>query len=106
MTYADIPSMSRMKDTMKPEDLDTQGCVALAETILSEASRELFDATREYVLKPSVVSLERLKSAQRFFKSDWFGVLSCGVANGEEAMNAIMEKARRIFEPKARSRYR
>ena len=97
MTLDDAALAPRMRDTMKAEDLDTGACLLLAETILQEASRELTDATTAFLRNPDALSLDRLEGAKRFFLSDWFGVLSCGVADGEDAMNQIMTEARKKY---------
>ena len=97
MTLEDAARAPRMKDTMKAEDLDTGACVLLAETILQEAARELTDTTIEFLRNPDALSRDRLEGAKRFYLSDWFGVLSCGVVDGEDAMNQIMTEARKKY---------
>ena len=83
----------RMIDYLKPEDLDTEGCIKLAQTILSEAGEALMHAVRRYNEWPSPENLAHLKTCQAFYRSDLFTALSCGVADGETVIRKLTKQA-------------
>ena len=93
MSEVDIDRMPRMKDYLKPEDLNTTACVNLAATVLYDASVELTDAARAYADSPTQLNRDRLENAKRLYRSDRFKVLSCGVTDGETAMRQIISAA-------------
>ena len=93
MTYEEAATAPSLKDVMKAEDLDTEACVHLAETILYDAAVELTDAARAYVDNPTQLNRDRLENAKRLYRSDWFKVLSCGVIDGETAIRQIISAA-------------
>ena len=85
----------RMKDYLKPEDLNTEACVDLAATVLSEQAEALTHAAREAAVRPNKENLSRLETLRNFYRSDWFKVLSLGLADGEQAMKQIIKDALR-----------
>ena len=85
----------RMIDYLKPEDLDTEGCINLAQTILSEASEALMHAVRRYNEWPSPENLAHLETCRAFYRSDLFTALSCGVIDGDTAAKKIIKDALR-----------
>lgn len=85
----------RMIDYLKPEDLDTDGCIALAQKILSEAGAALMHAVRRYNDCPSAENLAHLKTCQAFYRSDTFTALSCGIADGETVIRQLTKQALR-----------
>ena len=84
----------RMKDYLKPEDLNTEGCLTLAETVLQEASEEYIRARRAVVAHPNDRDArEHFKTCQAFYRSDWFAALSGGVVDGETVMRRLNKEA-------------
>ena len=85
----------RMKDYLKPEDLNTEACVDLAATVLGEQAKELAHAARRYANFPSKENRHTLMTLKKFYESDWFEVLSCGLADGKKAAEDIIRHALR-----------
>lgn len=85
----------RMIDYLKPEDLDTEGCIALAQTILSEAGEALMHAVRRYNEWPNQENHAHLRTCQAFYRSDTYIALSCGVIDGPTAAKKIIKDALR-----------
>ena len=83
----------RMIDYLKPEDLDTEGCITLAQTILSEAGAALMHAVRRYNDWPSKENHAHLETCRAFYRSDLFVALSCGVADGETVIRQLTKQA-------------
>lgn len=84
----------RMKDCLKPEDLSTEGCLKLAETILAEAAQEYLHARRAVVAHPNDRDAqEHFKTCQAFYRSGWFAALSGGVIDGETVMQRLNKEA-------------
>ena len=95
MTEADLDRFPRMATYMKAEDLNDEGVIALAETILYELAGDLKAAARRAAHDPSKENLRHLEQLRNFYSSDYFAVLSLGVVNGEEAARYIIKKALR-----------
>lgn len=90
---SDFDSMPRMKDYLKPEDLNTDACVNLAATVLGEQQEALAYAARKAAAHPTKENLRHLENLRNFYKSDWFKALSCGLADGEEIARRIIKRA-------------
>ena len=82
----------RMIDYLKPEDLDTEACITLAQTILSEAGEALMHAVRRYNDWPSAENRAHLATCRAFYRSDLFTALSCGVADGEAVIRQLTKQ--------------
>ena len=93
MSEVDIDRLPRMKDYLKPEDLNTTACVNLAATVLGEQAKELAHAARRYANFPSKENRHTLMTLKKFYESDWFEVLSCGLADGKKAAEDIIRHA-------------
>lgn len=93
MTFADLDNAPRMKDYLKAEDLDTDACVNLAATVLSEQQAALTSAARKAAAHPTRENLRHLEEMRNFYESDWFKVLSCGLADGKEIAKRIIKRA-------------
>ena len=91
--FDDIERRPRMADYLRAEDMDTGACVWLAETVLSDAGESLTNAARRAAEHPTRDNLSRLVSIRRWYESDWFGVLSCGVVDGKTAARKIIRDA-------------
>ena len=83
----------RMKDYLKPEDLDTEGCVALASAVLEEQAAELAHAAKQAARHPNKENLRHLQTLKDFYKSDLFLALSCGIVDGEHVVKTIIGHA-------------
>jgi len=93
--------MPRMKDYLKAEDLDTEACLDLAAAVMSEQAEALTHAAREAAVRPNKENLSRLETLRNFYRSDWFKVLSCGLADGEQVMKQIIKRALRGMKIRA-----
>ena len=89
-----MDKMPRMKDTLRPEDLNTNACVKLAETVLKEAAEDYICARRRADVCPSEENLGHLKICREFYLSDWFLALSGGVAEGSAVVRELDRIAR------------
>ena len=85
----------RMKDYLKPEDLNTEACIDLAAAVLGEQQDALTHAARMAAVRLNKENLSRLETMRNFYRSDWFKVLSCGLADGEQVMKQIIKRALR-----------
>ena len=96
MNEMDMDRLPRMKDTLRPEDLDTDACVTLAAEILKGAANELATAAVSAARHPTKANLAHLKACRGFYESDWFKVLTCGaVADGPGVARQIIKQALR-----------
>jgi hypothetical protein len=93
MSEMDMDARPRMKDYLKPEDLSTEGCITLAQTILGEAGKALMHAVRRYNEWPSPENHAHLETCRAFYRSDLFVALSCGVADGETVIRQLTKQA-------------
>ena len=87
--------MPRMKDYLQPEDLNTTGCVKLAVAVLEEQANELTHAARRYANNPSDENMKQLKRIREWYESEWFDILSCGLADGKTVAKNIIKSALR-----------
>ena len=95
MNLSEAERMPRMKDYLKPEDLNTNGCVTLAATVPEEQAAELAHAARRYANMPTGENLKQLKRIREWYESDWFAALSCGLADGKKVAKDIIKNALR-----------
>ena len=93
MSEAMMDERPRMREYMKPEDMNLQGCLKLAATVLSEQGEALTEAARRAAACPSAENLKHLKTLREFYETDLFTAYSCGVIDGRTAANAIIKKA-------------
>ena len=83
----------RMRDYMEAKDLNLEACVTLAATVLSEQANELAHAARRYMSSPNKDNRARLNTLRRFYETDWFAALSCGLADGKKVADDIIRDA-------------
>ena len=84
----------RMAEYLKPEDLDTEACITLAQTILSEAGAALMHAVRAVRDNPTnKEAAAHLRACKAFYRSDFFAALSMGAVDGEAVMQKLAAKA-------------
>lgn len=99
MSLIDMDRLPRMKDTIKPEDLNTNACVKLAETVLKDAAEDYICARRRADACPSKENLAHLRTCREFYLSDWFLALSGGVAEGSAVVRELDRIARGRRKP-------
>lgn len=95
MSVADMDGCRRLREYLKPEDLNLDGCVALASAVLSEAAEELASAARQAADRPTPGNLAHLQACRDFYRSDLFTALSCGLLKGELVCRKIIKDALR-----------
>lgn len=85
----------RMADYLKPEQLNDEACLQLAEVLLAGMAEDLTRAARRYAEFPNEENLYHLKVYRDTYKSNLFSALSCGVADGDIAVKRIVQEALR-----------
>ena len=85
----------RLKDYMKPEDLNTEACLDLAAAVLGEQAKELGHAARRAAVRPNKENLRHLRTMRDFYRGSWFQVLSLGLVDGDQVAQAIVKDALR-----------
>ena len=93
MSEVDIDRLPRMKDYLKPEDLDTNGCLELAEEILRGMASALTQAARRAAADPCKENLHHLEVCRNVYLTDYFAALSGGLVNGKAAAEQIVKNA-------------
>ena len=84
----------RMRDTLRPEDLNTDACVNLASTILSETAEDYLQTRRHLTEDPTNEHvLAHMGVLKAFYKSELFVALSMGATDGETAMRELDKMA-------------
>ena len=84
----------RMKTYMRAEDLNTEGCLMLAEAVLQGASEDYIHARRAVIAHPNNKEAQaHFKAMQEFYRSDYFAALSGGVIDGEDVMRKLNKEA-------------
>jgi len=103
MIQMDDANLPRMKDYLKPEDLNTDACVELAATVLREQAAALTHAARKAAAHPTKENLQHLEQMREFYESDWFKILSCDLAeaDGKEIAQGIVKRAVRGINVRA-----
>ena len=90
MSLTDFDRAPRMKDYLKPEDLNTEACVTLAAVVLKDAADAYVHARRAVRMDPgNKDAIAHLRECRAFYKSDYFIALSCGSADGEAVMEQL-----------------
>lgn len=95
ISLADMDKPRRMANYMRPGDLNDEGCINLAREILAGAAQSLAHAARQVAEWPSEQNYDCMAVARRFYDSDWFRILSCGVIDGPTAAKTIIKDALR-----------
>ena len=95
MSEMDMDRLPRLKETTTAEQLDTEACVTLASEVTRGAADDLTCAARQAAALPDEKNMRHLEECRRFYESDLFTALSCGLVNGAEAAQAIIKDALR-----------
>lgn len=93
MSEKDMDVMPRMKDTLRPEDLNTDACANLAGEIMKGLANDYIMALRKYRHHPTKENQQALQRVRKIYLSDWFGVLSCGLVDGQAVMAELNRRA-------------
>lgn len=94
MSFDQIDSMPRMKDYLRPADLNLDGCVKLAGTVLQDMANEYVHARRALMKEPNNEAAKaHMKNMVDLYHSDYFKALSCGLANGDAVMRELDKTA-------------
>lgn len=93
MSEIDMDRLPRMKDYLKAEDLNTDACVTLATEILREAAQELAATAVRAATHPDKDTIAHLAQLRKFYASDWFAALSCGLVDGPAVAREIERDA-------------
>lgn len=90
MSIADIDRQPRMQSYMKAEDMNLDGCILLASTILADAAEDYIQCSRALKRYPDdIVEENHMRNARRFYHSDYFKVLSLGAVDGDAVMREL-----------------
>ena len=84
--------LPRMADYMEAKDLNTEGCLFLAETVLEEASRVYLNTAKEIAKHRGQVDeklLEHLQMQRRFFRSEYYATLCMGAISGDDVIKNL-----------------
>lgn len=94
MSVRDLDRHPRMADYMRPEDMNDDGVLKLAQQILTGAAEDYVHARRNFVAHPnSADAREHYKTRCEFYRSEWFSALSLGVVDGEDVMRRLNREA-------------
>jgi len=94
MSEYDMDASPRMADYLKPADLSTTGCVALASAVLTGLAQDLLTAHHRAMEAPTRENLAHLRAIKATYRSDYFAALSCGLVDGDAAMREIIRANR------------
>ena len=93
--FDELNGMPRMKDTLKPDDLNTDACVDLAGEVLRGLAEDLATAVRHYNASPTQENRRHLEAIKALYRSNYFAALSCGMVDGNTAIREIIRNALR-----------
>ena len=71
-----IKEHTRMRDYMKPEDLNLDGCIALASEICRGLAQDLTQAVQTCAKHPNKANFEHVRSIQNVYRSNYFKAIS------------------------------
>lgn len=88
-----IEDMDR-RPRLRPENLNTDACVALAATVLRDAATAYVQARRALRRDPlDPDALAHYRECRRFYQSDYFKALSMGLVEPEVVMASLEDEA-------------
>lgn len=88
-------TVPRVKDYLRPEDLDTEGCLRLVRQIMKDAAAEYMQARRTLNAEPHNKGAQmRMRACREFYTSDWFKALACGLVQGETVMELLDKRVK------------
>lgn len=95
MCESDIDRLPRMKDYMKPEDLNDEGVINLVAEVLRSMEEDLTAAARRAAYRPSDDNLQHLKLTRELYQTDWFATMTLGAVDGRQVAETIIRRALR-----------
>lgn len=88
--FEDLDALPRMRDTVRPESLDTDACVNLASEILRGLAVDYACALRRVRYNPANPDArEELARMRRIYMSDYFAALTMGMVDPRAVMSEI-----------------
>lgn len=93
MSEQDMDLLPRLKDTVKPEDLNTDACVKLAGEIVKGLANDYIQARRKYNHQPTPENRQALERIRKLYRSEWFGAMSMGLVDGQAVMEELDRRA-------------
>ena len=94
MSVRDLDRPPRMADYMRPEEMNDEGVLKLAQQILTGAAEDYVHARRNVVAHPNNADAqEHYKTCIAFYRSEWFAALSLGIVDGEDVMRWLNREA-------------
>lgn len=88
-----LDTSPRMREYMRPEDLNDEGCILLAQTILSEARQKLLSAIIADRRERSKKSAAARRDAEYFFTTPFYEALALGAVDGRATIEHIEREA-------------
>ena len=80
----------RMAEYLRPKDLNLDGCVKLASTILASAASDYIQCARQLKVEPNNQTVQaHYKACRKFYLSDYFKALSGGVTDGRTVLELL-----------------
>lgn len=103
MSLIDLDNSPRMAGNLRAEDLNDNGCVALASRILTDAAENYILARRHLDQDPANKdAIEHYRICREFYNRELFVALSCGAVSPKATVRELDRMARR--EGKERKR--
>ena len=80
----------RLAETHRAEDLSTDGCIALVAQVMQDAAEEYLQARKALRADPANKdAAAHMATLRAFYLSDYFKLLSGGVADGRIVMREL-----------------
>lgn len=90
----------RMRDYLRAEDLNDDGCITLAAEILRDAARAYIRAYRAWALHTEDRTLlADLRYMRKWYRSEYFGILSCGLLEPDTVLRDLEKIAKKRRPP-------
>jgi hypothetical protein len=95
MSLIDLDNSPRMAGNLRPEDLNDNGCVALASRILTDAAENYILARRHLDQDPANKdAIEHYQICREFYNRELFVALSCGAVSPKATVKELDRMAR------------
>ena len=95
MSLSEFDKHPRMREYMKPEDLDTDGCVALCAEVLKSAAEDYVRTRQALNARPNNKDIKgHMKVCENFYRSSYVRALSCGLVDPDTVMADLDRQAR------------
>lgn len=95
MSLSEFDKRPRLCEYMKPEDLDTDGCVALCAEVLKSAAEDYVRTRTALNARPNNKDIKaHMRVCEQFYRSNYFRTLSCGLVDPTTVMADLDRQAR------------